>query len=75
MSNAMFSGIGLLIYIGYLLTASFFKQPVAYVDWIKPYAHFQLLESGTAYQAYVVPVVLLAWTSWVWYRKSMIHEA
>ena len=75
MSNAMFAGIGLLVYMGYLLVFSHYGQPVAYLDWTKPYAHFAQLASGSAYQAYVLPGVLFLWTAYTWYRKSMIHEA
>lgn len=75
MSNAMYFGLLVLIYVGYLLCGAHFKFPVAFMDWEAPYFHYSLLAGSAAWNAYVLPGVLLLWAAFLWYRKSMTHEA
>jgi hypothetical protein len=75
MSNAMYFGILVLLYAGYLALGMFFNFPVAYLDWHAPYAHYSVLGGETAMPAFVLPAALFVWTGIVWYRKSMIGEA
>ena len=76
MSSAMYCGILVLLYCGYLALGIFFKFPVGYLDWHAPYAHLGLLGGETnALLAFALPGVLFLWTAMVWYRKSMIGEA
>ena len=76
MSTAMYFGILVLLYCGYLALGIYFKFPVAYLDMYAPYAHYSVLGGETnALPAFALPAVLFLWTWLVWYRKSMIGEA
>ena len=74
MKNMMAIVIIAVFYALYVLLGVYKRYPIAYLDWIAPYTHFETLAGKQMMQALALPCVVFALGGLGWYRKGMMGD-
>lgn len=66
----------MLLYIMYLVAGLHYGFAIGWLDWNKPFVHYETVAGAKdALPLFAAPVLVMIWLGYLWYQKSMLGEA